>query len=238
MRWLSVFLIKSQYDWFIAANKKWHLAETRTDEPLIIHFCVLIRRSNLDFKWSYDWQGHICVPVHRVREDDRRFCSAGLLLMTLWRGENRSTISWSVKVSSLTDLLLSLFCQTLLSPFSAFRLRPRHSLLPGPARHLQLPSGFFRRDRGYVPPSGSSNPFGDIFKEDDTGRDKRPNLRCKCRKGDSSRLLFIYKAGAHWVFTWPPFENNWERQTGSSSLSHSFRCLPSHYFTEMNSADL
>ncbi len=72
------------------------------------------------------------------------FCSAGLLLMMSGHGESHSTIFWSVKVSSLIYLLLSLFCQTLLSQFSILPFHSGNSLLLGPAYHLELPSGFFR----------------------------------------------------------------------------------------------
>lgn len=92
--------------------------------------------------------------------------------------------------------------------------RPRTSSLAA----LRL----LQEHRGYILPLTSSNPFGDRFKVDDTGRDKAPNR--SCRLGDSSLLLFIYKAGTgRWLFIWPYsrplFENDLKGQTGYFSLS-------------------
>lgn len=132
--------------------------------------------------------------------------------MMCWHGESHSTISWSVKVSPLMDLLLSV----LFSP-SQFPAAPP-PISPWIALRL------LEERRGYILPLSSSNPFGDRAKVDDGGRDKAPNRSCQCRLDDFSRLLFIYKASAGWwLFIWPYsrplFENELKGPTGYSSLS-------------------
>lgn len=131
------------------------------------------------------------------------FCFAGLLLMMFWRGECHSTIFWSAKVSWLMDLLLSLFCQMLLTQFSVLSFHHCTSLPLGPAYHLELPSGFFR---------GIEDIFflqvHQIHLEIYLRRRTLAEIRdliwaASVDRVISSLLLFIYKASTHWLFTWP-----------------------------------
>lgn len=137
-----------------------------------------------------------------------------------WRGESHSTISWTVKVSPLMDLLFLVFFNCPLCPLFTLTV-PRCS-----AADISpwIALGLLEERRGYILPLSSSNPFGDRAEVADGGGDKAPNRSCQCRLDDFGRLLFIYKAGAGWwLFIWPYsrplFENELKGPTGYFSLS-------------------
>lgn len=60
---------------------------------------------------------------------------------------------------------------------------------------VNCPRDFFRRIEDIFSSQVHQTHLEDIFKEDDTGRDKKRNLSCRCRQDDFNQLLFIYKAG-------------------------------------------
>lgn len=145
----------------------------------------------------------------------RHICSAGLLLMMSWRGESHSTSFWSVKVSPLAPhLFLSHFCQNAaLSVHRSLFVSLSTLRCSWPAYHHELPSGFLRKivDVFFLQ---VHQIHSDIYlREDDTGRDKRPQSELPGQMGSfQPAFIHLYSWHSLMAFTWPysrpPFEKD------------------------------
>lgn len=169
----------------------------------------------------------------------RHVSSAGLLLLMCWRGESRSTICWSVKVSALVDfffLLLSLYSNPPPPPCSLSTLTL--SRCSAPYFTLNSPQAPRAVPRTYSPFKFIKS-LWQIEPRWTTVAEIRLRFGAAAvRLDDFSLLLFIYDAGAGWwLFIWPfcrpLFEDDLKGDGRVIPL-----CLCSHCSTEMNTAYL
>lgn len=204
-------------------------SEFMSDEESVVKTDFNLMRGALTpSQYKYSW----CVLPCRAPVDD--VVAWGESLDQLLECKSESTHRF-IPLSLLSNAALSILRPFLICLFALPILRRSASLY-----HLRLASGFPTSLENIFFPSSSSNPFGDIFKGDYTGRDKRPNLSCRCRYGDSSWLEFIHKGSWRWCWlvasTWP-----YHKQLGGADgffLSHFLLSFFSHYFAEMDPADL
>ena len=159
----------------------------------------------------------------------------------LWHGESHSTIFWSVKVSSLMDLLLSLFCQN--GALSSLRplFTPQFSRCSALHIILNCPRASLGGSRIY-----SSSQVHQIHLEIYLRRVTLAEIRGLIWAARADRVIpassysFIKPSTCWWLSPdcIPGLYLKMTKGADGFFLSLFLLSLLSHYFTEMNSADL